>query len=124
MQAQDNYVASSCSLVLALLFLLSALFKVAMLVNVDEVQAVLSGQQRHEYSTNPKVLVGIFLALAIFNIIFSAGLSFTQARLAALLTKKANALLNARRLRYRSNHSVVTAPPIPDYGYHLFLSHV
>lgn len=104
----DNFLASACSLALAVLFLLSILYKYAALTQLDKVQGVMSAELQHDYSPSFVMLSGIMWCACISALAVLALIVISQAAAAA------RRQMTTRRLQERDRDNPVTLPPCPS----------
>jgi len=123
-QLVDDYLASAASFCLVVIFLCSIAFKYASLVDLDDIREKMSREQRIVYIINQETLTLILIASVFGAIVLSLIFLFKQVADESVRRRRESLASKARRLRYRDGNQEVTAPPIGDNGYHLFLSHV
>ena len=126
LELADDYLASTVSLCLVFLFVVSTTFKYAALIDLNDIQDKMSAEQKGLYVMSIGTLTAVTIASilgALFAslVIFLAQLAHESARLRreALMSK-------ARRLRYVADGADVQAPKLthgPLGSFHVFLSH-
>ena len=115
----DNYVAMACSVATLIAFACSAVYKYDALTATDDLRAVMSDEQRHDYAAHPLLLSGIHLLALLGTLAAGAAIAVHQARV------NRRAELHSRRLRFVETREAVAMPRLPAGAlqFHLFLSH-
>lgn len=120
----DNFVSAVCSFGLGLFLSAASFYKFAALTAVPEVGQKLSDELTEiyvlettglTYALAGSVICAVAAAALVINVQFAV--EQRRRRLEVLAGR-------ARRLRNIIDGVEVDAPPIPDGGYHMFLSHV
>ena len=123
-KSSDNFFASGCSLLLAILFVCSVFYKFSALTSLEDLQRVMSTGQKSDYRPPHMALTATILGTCVGAFVLLAmiiGCLATEE--ARRMRKEARAAL-ARRLLTVKGGQEVQAPPIAENEFHLFLSHV
>ena len=120
----DDYLATACSFCLAVLFVALVMFKVGTLVQFDELQKIMSLEQRSDFLLPLTTLTWIVIgscagALAVGTVVVVVQISRAGARMLAEQRSS-----NARKLRCVEDGDMVEVPKLPPDNFHIFLSHV
>ena len=120
----DDFIASSASFGLAVIFIVSISFKYAALVDLRDIQDVMSTEQDDLYVFDSGILTVLIVISVLGALIVSILIFVIQFTVEARRLQRERLASKARRLRYRMDDEEVRAPAIASDGYHLFLSHV
>jgi len=124
MSMTDNLLAAASSFCLVVVFLSSIAFKYTVLVDVPDIQTIMSSEQRGLYVLNQELLTAITILSVLGALIASAAIFVLQLFAEQERHRREVLASKARRLRYKSNNKEVKAPTIGPDEFHLFLSHV
>lgn len=123
----DNLLAASCSMILAFLFVASLICKYSALVQLDDLQDIMSSEQKADYNISHVELSGIVMGCCFGAIGVLVLIVITIAAGERQRKWKEKRAEMARRLRYMKGGTEheVAAPLLSQHTvYHLFLSHV
>lgn len=123
-EIHDDYLALACSFGITVAFLCCIVYKIDTLTDLMEIKARMSIEQRQDFNLPIVALTAVLFLSVVGALIFSGLILMGQMgeERARKLREARNA--NARRLRYKHNHTEVTLGGAIDPGnFHVFLSH-
>ena len=120
----DNFLASSASFALVAFFLCCSAFKSAMLTSLEDIQSKMSIEQRSIYVIDVADLTFIMTLSTFGTLVLSFVIFVIQFAIERERAARMQRASKARRLRFKKNQQEVTAPPVQQHCFHLFLSHV
>lgn len=129
----NDFLASASSFCLVVMFLISYAFKDASLIGLDEVQTIMSKEQRELFVVRQSYLVAIMMGAVIGTLGMSAVLFCARLRMEVIHLRIEARIKKMRRLRYKADDTEVAAPSLESSlrqgllggaAFHLFLSHV
>ena len=123
-EMSDDFLASSCSFALCILFLCCTVFKYLSLIETAAVQSGMSATQKAVFNVNSDLLALIIVVALVFAFIFSFFLFLGQYAVEGARQRREQRANKARKLRYKDTLEEVVAPPCEDGFFHTFLSHV
>ena len=116
--ATDDYLATSSSFGLLMIFICSIIFKYSSLTESTAIQEKMSIEQQGDYVVSTLVISIILLASVLGSLVMVAAIAVVQ------LAVEAKRRMALRRLKYAKDGKWVELAPLADaQAYHLFLSH-
>lgn len=121
--ASDDLLSVATSFCLVVVFLCASAFKYNALIQVDDVKAKMSLDQRAVYTLDAGRLTmltfaSVLGALVVVTVILTVQVSAERGR-----DRQRQRAQEAKRLRFLSNQQTVRVLPIDGDGFHIFLSH-
>ena len=120
----DNFLANACNFCLCALCLCLMLFKIGSLIELPEVQAVISTEQTKDYHVDSLTLTLVLLGSVVASLVACIVILIGQIRKESARLRQEARTSKARRLRCAADDSEVVAPQLEPKWWHLFLSHV
>ena len=117
--ATDDFFASMCSMLLAVLFVCAIFYKYNTLTEMRDLQEVMSEEQIADYRPSPWRLSLILAGISVGGLVILFLIVVTQASEAAKQALAAQRAAKARRLRYVRNDQEVVPPPVGEGRYHI-----
>lgn len=118
----SNLAANASSFSLLVFFVCCIVFKIGALTELENVQAVISVEQRNVFVVPTAVLSLVLLGCVLFSLALSVVMLFVQLRSERLAIEAEERTTKARRLRLRATMKEVEVPAIEDRHFHTFLS--
>ena len=118
----DNFIALATSLALSTLYFACILLKLGILIDLEELRALLSVKLRDVFDVPIAATSVIIFASVLLSLAFAAFTIVQQLRHEQRRSKLASLAQKARRLRYDKTDAEVVPPPVDAGEYHLFLS--
>jgi len=114
----DDYLATSCSFALLMVFVCSIIYKFDSLTSSEDLQTKMSEEQKEDFIVDNTLLSMVLILAVVGSVAFAAVLVLVQ----VLVEIKERAKL--RRLKYAADGKWVVCKTLYDpQAFHLFLSH-
>lgn len=118
-EKHDDFVANMCNFSMVVFFVCLLVFKVSTFAEQEEVQLVVTAEQRDNFRINSLALTCVLIGAVFSSAAMSVAVLYVQLRRAQLQLSMEARNAKARRLRYVEDDSEVLPPAITEPCYHL-----